>query len=353
MKKQILISLILLGSTLTMNAQIYTPSGLIQGSSGNNNVGIGTTSPRYYEHGGTNNCLEIYNPGTSINSQSHIILSTGVTSIAESSIGSISWIQPNVSTAYKGIGLINMVSDSNNPSAPAGKMIFCTRSTTDAYWNEKMRIASNGNVGIGYMTGAEITNNKLAVNGSAIFGTSTIDSHGPAIIAMRYVGTGISFKNTKTDHPDIRNYSITTDNYHYGDFAIKQGSVIGGNPDLTRFYISSNGNIGIGITSPQHKLDVLGTIWAREIKVDLNGADFVFEKDYQLMPLNELEQFVKEQKHLPEIASAKEMEENGTDLGNLNSKLLQKVEELTLYVIEQNKKIQALEEKIETASKQM
>ncbi len=104
--------------------------------------------------------------------------------------------------------------------------------------------------------------------------------------------------------------------------------------------LSSNGYIGIGTIDPVYSLDVIGTIRAREVIVDLNGADFVFENDYKLMPLNELEKFLKEQKHLPEIASAKEMEKNGTDLGDLNSKLLQKMEEMTLYMIEQNKKIE-------------
>ena len=109
----------------------------------------------------------------------------------------------------------------------------------------------------------------------------------------------------------------------------------------------NTGNFLIGKTTQQnsnYKLDVNGTIRANEIKINLNGADFVFEKAYKLMPLAELETFVKEQKHLPEVAPAKEMKENGTDLGNLNSKLLQKVEELTLYLIEQNKQINLLKE---------
>ncbi|MCD0475407.1 hypothetical protein LPB87_13500 [Flavobacterium sp. EDS] len=126
-----------------------------------------------------------------------------------------------------------------------------------------------------------------------------------------------------------------------GEFSI-------GDDMLYRLVINNQGNIGIGTISPSYKLDVVGTIRAREIKVDLNGADFVFEETYKLMPLSELEKFVKNKKHLPEIQSANEMEENGTDLGVLTSKLLQKIEELTLYTIDQNKKIIELEKRNET-----
>jgi len=65
--------------------------------------------------------------------------------------------------------------------------------------------------------------------------------------------------------------------------------------------ISNSGNVGIGTISPEYKLDVSGTIRAKEVKVDLKGADFVFEDDYDLIAINELEKFIDINKHLPEM----------------------------------------------------
>lgn len=96
-----------------------------------------------------------------------------------------------------------------------------------------------------------------------------------------------------------------------------------------------------------------GKLEAKEVKVTLTPtADFVFEEDYNLPKLEEVEKHIKEKKHLPEIASAKEMEKDGVNVGEFQIKLLQKIEELTLYSIEQNKKINLLiEENKEQAKK--
>ena len=76
------------------------------------------------------------------------------------------------------------------------------------------------------------------------------------------------------------------------------------------------------------------------------GADFVFAEDYQLRPLSEVKTFIQENKHLPEILSAQEMQENGVGINELQTQLLQKIEELTLYILQQEERIRVLEAKI-------
>jgi hypothetical protein len=129
----------------------------------------------------------------------------------------------------------------------------------------------------------------------------------------------------------------------------------GGEQDGTqRMVVKSSGNVGIGTTNPDAKLAVKGTIHANEVKVDLNvpGPDYVFATDYQLQPLNELKTYIDQNKHLPEVPSAAAMEADGINLGEMNMLLLKKVEELTLYLIEKDKELQALKSDIEKLKNQ-
>jgi hypothetical protein len=107
---------------------------------------------------------------------------------------------------------------------------------------------------------------------------------------------------------------------------------------LTRMYITSLGNVGIGTTNTSgYKLSVNGNIRAKDMTVYVSWADYVFASDYKLKSIDEVESFIKENKHLPDVPSETEVLENGINVGEMNKILLQKIEELTLYMIELKK----------------
>lgn len=119
----------------------------------------------------------------------------------------------------------------------------------------------------------------------------------------------------------------------------------------------NGGNIGIGTINPDEKLTVKGKIHAEEVRVDLNvPPDYVFQKyylgfsplkeNYKMLSLEEVEDYTKENHHLPDVPSASEIKESGLKLKEMTALLLQKIEELTLYTIEQEKRIKALEKKL-------
>ncbi|WP_257667148.1 hypothetical protein [Parapedobacter tibetensis] len=109
---------------------------------------------------------------------------------------------------------------------------------------------------------------------------------------------------------------------------------------------NENGNVGIGTITPVDKLSVNGRIRAREVKVEMaNWPDYVFRWDYALQPLPELEAYIKRHSRLPGIPSAQEAETEGIDLGEMNRKLLEKVEQLTLYLLAQEKQLKANDER--------
>ncbi len=113
--------------------------------------------------------------------------------------------------------------------------------------------------------------------------------------------------------------------------------------------ILPNGNMGIGTSNPQAKLSVDGNILAKEIKIktDINVPDYVFESDYDLKSLAEIESYIKANKHLPEVPSAKQIQADGVDVAAMNLLLLKKVEEMTLHLIEKDKIINRIMERLE------
>ncbi len=217
-------------------------------------------------------------------------------------------------------------------------------------WKKIVLEDENGNVGIG----TSAPNEKLDVRGNIYMNTGTNNNH------IFWSGHHMTM-GTKPGH------------YYHNIFSLKPGGASQGNlvSKFQMYTVSSNfqealkvlvntagssffngGNVGIGTTTPDHKLDVNGVIRAKEIKVETNWSDFVFEPGYNLRTLEDLEQYIAQNKHLPDIPSESEVKENGINLGEINAKLLQKIEELTLYVIEQNKEIKSLKKKIHNLQRQ-
>ncbi len=198
-----------------------------------------------------------------------------------------------------------------------------------------------------------LINGKVGINSSNPIRTLSVNGD-------IYAGGGSSlsfqddarFEVSKSDVPTLINNSVSMP--HYGFLAPNAGGSaelwIAGNSGIRmftggdpkpKFYMSSTGNAAF-----QAKIE------AREIKVTQSPtADFVFADNYDLPKLEDVEKHIKENRHLPEIASAKEMEKEGVNVGEFQIKLLQKIEELTLYTIEQNKQLKIQAEKIQKLEK--
>ncbi|MEM8848140.1 MAG: hypothetical protein AAFY00_03855 [Bacteroidota bacterium] len=209
---------------------------------------------------------------------------------------------------------------------------------------DKFRIHSNGNsflnggnVGIGTSSPSQ----KLEIFNPNLFNTNMeAQSQDHISFTSNTAGLGNFFGGLTWRVGSRRRAAISavqehTDSDHVGLAFFTRGTD-GPGPMYESVRITRNGSMGIGTTIPDAKLTVKGNIHAEEVKVDLSvpGPDYVFKEDYDLKSLEEVQNYIRENGHLPNIPSAKDMEENGIQLGEMNMKLLEKIEELTLYILE-------------------
>lgn len=221
-----------------------------------------------------------------------------------------------------------------------------TRIGTDVFFKDGGNsFIYSGNFGIG-------TNNPLAkfeINRGDILVKNLINVDNSSAIM---IGHSIVDGNLTTCGTSIRTITQNGGANVYGMQFFTQESHVTNQTEKVR--IQGNGNVGIGTTNPQNKLDVNGTIHSKEVKVDMTGwSDFVFKKEYDLPTLQEVEKHIAEKGHLQNIPSEEDVLKNGINLGEMNAKLLQKIEELTLYIIQQNRKIYSQEDKIKELEKEI
>ncbi|WPU94011.1 hypothetical protein SNE25_00535 [Mucilaginibacter sabulilitoris] len=180
--------------------------------------------------------------------------------------------------------------------------------------------------------------NANAVNkylGQLGFVSNDVDFSAPKMVAY------ISGEATETYTDDTKTGSVMR--FYTGNN--------GGSSPVERMVIDNRGYIGIGTATPKETLSVNGNIRSKQIKVETaNWPDYVFQKDYQLPSLTDVKTYIEQNKHLPEVPSEQEIAREGLNLGEMNKLLMKKVEELTLYLIEQNKRIDEQQKQINKLS---
>ncbi len=256
-------------------------------------------------------------------------------------------------------GRIGMVGEGTSSQAneASGRMAFYTSNV--AYPSpaliERMRITETGNIGMG--TFSPISRLHLYENISGSTTLLTLEKYESDINNDSEINLDFIFSDGNNNgKPQARISTVANTDTSNGlgmeaegtaDIKFWTASANSNTSSLLseRMRITSLGNVGIGTTTPDMKLTVRGNIHAEEVKIDLSvpAPDYVFKDDYNLRSIEQVEKFVKANSHLPEIPSAKEFEQNGVMQAEMDMNLLKKIEELTLYTIQQEKKIKRLE----------
>ena len=209
-------------------------------------------------------------------------------------------------------------------------------------------IKKNGNIGVGTgspscklevsgeLKATELQSVSLSVTGNVCFrdlaGSST------KVVTVNDNGN-LMTTDFSTFHDNMGNHTATQ------NINLNGKKIVGGTSGAGGLFVAANGNvrIGTGTMTPTKALEVNGTIRSKEVIVEVaNWSDFVLDNNYNLMSLKDTERFIKQNGHLPNIPSAAEVEKEGIQLGEMNALLLQKVEELTLYIIELQNQIDKL-----------
>jgi len=230
-------------------------------------------------------------------------------------------------------------------SGMSGTALNVAVDTTIAYYSDTLNftdlftITTAGKTGIGSTNPKELlqVNGNIATSGNNKgYRFNTYYNGGNKFLASGY-GAALTFDSTGTLQFAHSSASCSADG------AVTLNNV---------FAITKNGKVGINTSTPSEALTVNGVVLSQKVKVTQSGwADYVFKPDYELRPLVKVEEFIRQNGHLPETPTEKEVKDNGADIGDTQVLLLKKVEELTLYIIEQQKQIELMQKEIRELKK--
>ena len=325
---------------LVSNAQ-WTPQGATLGSisySGGN-VGIGTNNPNdlLYLDAGANR------KGLTISSDGNVSAYTDIT-LPISTTGSIANGAP--------LGwVISHRKDGYFSDATGGSSLEFYAYLKGGGYYAPLCFKPNGDI--------VLASYRNALGGNVGIGTTNPNVPLHVSKAGNNVTGNLTLLSTFTDPTGIKGISLGYNQASQAGIIYSENNTGTGSPlefwtyngssFAPRMTFTQAGKLGIGTTTPDELLSVNGTIHSKEIKVNLTGLpDYVFKPDYHLPTLSEVKSYIDKNNHLPEMPSAQEVEKNGLNLGEMNKLLLKKVEELTLYLIEQKQEIDKLKSEVKT-----
>jgi len=208
-------------------------------------------------------------------------------------------------------------------------------------WREIIVANESGHVGIG------IQHPTHSFHLESVLGQRARFKFGATIIDLPSYGSGsTAYANSAGLFVTGTDGLVMSGQGHHLRFITNNGDYV------ERMRITDDGNIGIGTTTPNEKLSVNGHIRAKAVKVEAsNWPDYVFADDYELSTLKEVKNYIQAHKHLPGIPTEADVLKDGVNLGEINAKLLEKIEELTLYLITQDEELTKLQNELQALKK--